>query len=240
LPWRIAESIWRELPLRAPPAIDAVGDSLRALAARRRRLRAGMFATFVALNTLPAIATGVSPITAISAAAGSLFVASVLLSITFTMHESRAQRRILMRLRKAVVAGEKVGDLRWPVHRSKRVGPAVLLLAVVVLCFSSAVQLSAYPTTRSSASAPLALVAMVALAYLLAVGAGYRPNRWWLIASVAGCCLWHVTLVPPVAHPDWVTDLEALPGIPAFGAAGLLSVAVVYLLRPARLNAPPA
>ncbi|MCA1681190.1 MAG: hypothetical protein LC777_20740, partial [Actinobacteria bacterium] len=123
-----------------------------------------------------------------------------------------------------------------PVQSQKRL-PTLLLLLLVVIAFVVALQLVNYPVRGANSNAPLMLMTVIALVYLVAVGAGYRPKRRWLVVGMVYCAGWHIDIVPPVAHPEAVPALLALPGLVAWLAIATLTGVIVVLLRPARIGA---
>lgn len=235
LPWRVAGLVLSNLGIPSPPAIATIGRSLQADAARRRRLRAGLLMTVIAVGVLPALGAGRSLFAAIAGMAAVLLATSIASSVVFTLRETAAQKSLLATLRATVSTGRHLYDLRQPVALKNRVIPTMLLLMVVLACFLTSLHLTRYPTEQSSSAGPLLLFATVALAYLLAVGAGYRPRRTYLLVCLAVCWVLHLEVVPPVPHEESVPSVLAVPGVFALAAATMLCGALFYWLSPKRL-----
>lgn len=236
LPWRVAGSVLSELGIASPPAITTIGGSLQADAARRRRLRAGLITTVLVVGTLPALGAGGSLFAAIAGVAVVLLATSIVSGVVFNLRETAAQKSVLATLRATVSTGKHLDDLRQPVSLKNRVIPTTLLLGLVLSCFLTSLHLTRYPMEQSSSAVPLFSFAMVALAYLLAVGAGYRPQRMYLLVGLALCWVSHLDVVPPVPHEESVPSVLAVPGVVALVTATVLCGALFYLLSTKRLG----
>jgi hypothetical protein len=236
LPWRIAGTAMGDSGRRASAAIDAIDRTLSAYAARRRLLRIELLVAVMLFTTLPSIAAGATPLAVIGHAGVWVLATSILLSLVFAFHETRANRRVLVALAGAIASGRDVGRHRMPVERGKRALPTMLLLVVFVACLGTTLQLIGYPSEDTSSHRPLAYMATIVFGYLMAVGAGYRPMRSGLVAGVAFCSLAHLATVPPVAHRPDVPAVLAQPGVVVLLFGWLLVLLVVWLLRTERVG----
>ena len=240
LPWHIANLVAQRLGEPGQPAVRAMDDALQARAARRRRLRGGIFAVAVALIALPHVQTARSLLDGLGNAGIYLLSLSFFSGAIFAARERRSHRLALRALIGGAPDDLSAEHFRMPVAREQRQLPATLLLALTVLAFCVMVALVGTGVGGESAPGPMFMLTTLTLAYLLAIGSGYRPGRWWFIVGVAfsGYCFFSV--VQPVPHDATVPVVSALPGVMAWLAVAVLSVWVAYLLRPGRLNAGDA
>jgi hypothetical protein len=232
VPWRIAGIALGALGRQSPPVVDVVHSNIQRLAARRRALRAGIFSVVLFFALVPSISAGEPLIVAIANAGPGLLVTATLLSVAFALRESRVNGALLSQLPDAVT-GSDVRSGPAPVGLRARALPTGTLLMLAACGFLAAILLADYPSPGANSGGALLLLGELALAYMLAVGAGYRPWRWPLLAGVLSCVALHLAAVPPIPHPSTVSDLEALPGLTTVFTALILTV-VALISLPAR------
>jgi hypothetical protein len=189
------------------------------------------------LIALPHLETAGSLVQALDRAGAYLLLGIFALSAGFSVYERRSHRLALQSLAARRPLDLSAPRLRMPVAREHRQGPIRALLLLAVLSFAALIVLVGSGLGGETARGPLFLLTVWALAYLLAVAAGYRANRRAFVAGVAWLGVSYFSAVEPVAYAATVPLERAVPGVTAWAGFAALSAWTFHLLAPGRLAA---